>query len=52
METRTRIDVTYCLAPWYLRLRWWIAGIIWNWGRGCEELSIESPNLAQPLWHR
>jgi hypothetical protein len=42
----------YVRAPWYLRLRWWVAARLWCWGRSFEEISVEFPDLANPLWRR
>lgn len=55
MALRTRPQTTqteYVRAPWHLRLRWWFASWLWCWCRSFEETSVESPDLANPLWRR
>lgn len=45
-------EVEYCIAPWYLRMRWWIAGRLWCWSRSFEFLALECPEQANPWWRR
>jgi len=55
MSLRTQpqtVRTVYVRAPWHLRLRWWIAAQLWGIGRGFEEFSVETPDLANPLWRR
>lgn len=55
MKTKTPSKVVlteYRLAPWYLRLRWWCVAGFWGWCKGFEELGVDSPEQANPLWRR
>jgi hypothetical protein len=51
-QTTTHRTVEYTPTPWYLRISWWIAAHVWCWGRNFEELSIDSPEMANPFWRR
>jgi hypothetical protein len=55
MATQTRpkmAETEYVLAPWHLRLIWWLTARLWGWGRGLLATSAEAPDLASPLWRR
>ena len=52
MVLKTWQQTDYDLAPWHLRLRWWFAARFWLWCHSFEELSLDSPEQANPLWHR
>lgn len=55
MATRTRPQTTqtdYVRAPWPLRLRWWLAGQLWSWGRSFEDMGAQSADQANPWWRR
>lgn len=49
--TLTPTVIEYVRAPWYQRLRWWLAGIVWCW---CDSfVLLESPEQANAYWmHR
>ncbi|WP_165774704.1 hypothetical protein [Candidatus Viridilinea mediisalina] len=42
----------YVVAPWHLRLRWWCAARFWCWCKSFEELQIDTPDQANPLWRK
>lgn len=53
LETPSKIALTeYVLAPWHLRVRWWLeAGLWWL----CERFTVpveSSPEQANPFWRR
>lgn len=50
MRLRTRMRVEYTLAPWHLRLRWWMAEVLWGWGKSFEDMGAQSADQANPWW--
>lgn len=52
MKHGTRLTTQYILAPWHMRMRWWLALCFWRWSQSFVALHIEDPGQANPLWHR
>ncbi|MFV9504691.1 MAG: hypothetical protein AB4911_09010 [Oscillochloridaceae bacterium umkhey_bin13] len=55
METRTPSKVAlteYMLAPWHLRLGWWLMGQLWRFGQLFIITEEAHPEQINPLWHR
>lgn len=42
----------YTLAPWPLRLRWWLSARFWRWCKGFEEAGAQSPEQVNALWRK
>jgi hypothetical protein len=53
LKTPSKTALTeYCLAPWHLRVRWWLAACFYSWCYGLEQSGAESPEQVNPLWRR
>lgn len=53
LETPPKVATTeYVLAPWHMRLRFWLGERLWCWCRSFEQDGLESPEQANPLWWR
>lgn len=53
LETPSKVaTIDYVLAPWYMRLRFWLAERYWRWCRSFEQDGVEAPEQVNPLWRR
>jgi hypothetical protein len=53
LKTPSKTTLTeYCLAPWHLRVRWWLASRFSRWCSTFEESGAQSPEQVNPLWRR
>lgn len=44
--------IEYSLAPWHLRLRWWVLARFYCWCKSFEQVGAEAPEHVNPLWKR
>ena len=51
LQTPSRTALTeYVLAPWHLRLRWWLAACFWRWCQSFAESDAETTSQVNPYW--
>lgn len=44
--------IEYVIAPWHLRLRWWLEARLWCLGQGFGACEGGTPEQSNPLWRR
>lgn len=53
LKTPSKTTLTeYTVAPWSLRVRWWLEARLWRWCKGLEETGAQSPEQANLLWRK
>lgn len=46
------VETEYVLAPWHLRVRWWLLAGFWRVCDVFAPIVDESPEQQHPLWRR
>jgi hypothetical protein len=53
LKTPSKTALTeYTLAPWHLRVRWWLLARLYDWFTTYEETGAESSEQVNPLWRK
>jgi hypothetical protein len=53
LKTPSKLVLTeYNLAPWHVKLCWWLEARLWWWGKSFEEHGAASPEQAHPFWRK
>ncbi len=53
LETPPKVaQIEYVLAPWHLKVRWWLEERFWLWCQIFAQEGAESPEQANPFWWR
>jgi hypothetical protein len=53
LQTPPRVaEIEYCVAPWHMRLWFWLQERYWCWCQSFQQPGVESPEQVNPLWRR
>jgi hypothetical protein len=53
LKTPSKTALTeYRLAPWHIRLRWWLEARLWCWEKGFEECGADTTEQVNPFWRK